>query len=116
MPDLVQAAVLYTNITALLCFPTYPIDAVKLSIFGLAFTLGPLGRYLVQAAPELAQQEETGNHIRLNGRDMDKLMRDITSVRDITRGGQVGISEGETSDWREWMKELQADWKSIEPM
>ncbi|GAA5954153.1 hypothetical protein JCM3765_005306 [Sporobolomyces pararoseus] len=112
MPDLVQAAVLYTNITALLCFPTYPIDAIKLAVFGLAFTPGPLGRFLLEASPEFAKQQQ---YARLSGKDMEKLLKDLTAVRDITRGGSVGISEGEIRDWQEWSKELTLDWKSVEP-
>ncbi|GAA5846159.1 hypothetical protein JCM3766R1_005652 [Sporobolomyces carnicolor] len=112
MPDLVQAAVLYTNITALLCFPTYPIDAIKLAVFGLAFTPGPLAHALVQASPQFAKQHQSA---RLTGKEMEKLMKDLTAVRDITRGGSVGISEGEARDWQEWSKELAIDWKSIEP-
>ncbi|GAA5939220.1 uncharacterized protein JCM15063_004455 [Sporobolomyces koalae] len=112
MPDLVQAAVLYTNITALLCFPTYPIDAIKLAVFGLAFTPGPLGDALARSSPEFANQREFP---RLNGRDMEKLLRDVTAVRDITRGGTAAIAEAETRDWQEWLRELRLDWKANEP-
>lgn len=113
MPDLVQAAVLYTNITALLCFPTYPIDAVKLAVFALAFTPGPLGQILLRSSPEFAQQQQ---YSRLSGSDMEKLMKDLTAVRDITRGGSVGISEGELRDWHEWLRELTLDWRSLDPL
>jgi hypothetical protein len=112
MPDLVQAAVLYTNITALLCFPTYPIDSVKLAIFALAFTPGHLGHYLLRASPEFAQQQQ---YSRLSGSDLQKLMKDLTAVRDITRGGSVGISEGEINEWHEWLRELLEDWRSVDP-
>ncbi|GAA5899887.1 uncharacterized protein JCM6883_006024 [Sporobolomyces salmoneus] len=115
MPDLVQAAVLYTNVTALLCFPTYPIEAIKLAVFGLAFTPGPLSQFLLEASPEFARQRQYENKTRLTGKETEKLMKDLTAVRDITRGGSVGIPEGEMRDWQEWSKELVLDWKSIEP-
>ncbi|GAA6060174.1 hypothetical protein JCM10212_005175 [Sporobolomyces blumeae] len=112
MPDLVDAAVRYTDLTALLNFPTYPIDAVKLAVFGLAHTPGPLGDLLRQASPEIARQRDRP---RLSGKAMEKLMKDVTSVRDITRGGSVAITAAEGRDWRDWLKELTLDWKSVEP-
>ncbi|GAA5888835.1 hypothetical protein JCM16303_002538 [Sporobolomyces ruberrimus] len=112
MPDLVQAAILYTNITALLCFPTYPIDSVKLAVFALAFTPGPLGEALLQASPEHAKQQQ---YIRMSGKDMEKIMKDLTAVRDITRGGSAGIPEAESRDWQTWLRDLTLDWKSVEP-
>lgn len=110
MPDLVKAAVLYTNITALLCFPTYPIDAVKLAVFALSFTPGPLGQRLIESSEEFAHQRQ---YSRLSGSEMEKLMKDVTAVRDITRGGAMAIPDVEMVDWSNWSKELAVDWFSV---
>ncbi|GAA5962981.1 hypothetical protein JCM21900_004331 [Sporobolomyces salmonicolor] len=110
MASLHKAAVLYTHITAIFSFPTYPITSLKLAIFGLAFTPGPLGQVLDQAAPELARQRE---YPRMRGKELDRLLKDATGVRMITRGGDDRVPEEEKTDWLEWWSGLTEDWKSI---
>ncbi|GAA5898228.1 hypothetical protein JCM5296_001190 [Sporobolomyces johnsonii] len=109
MASLHKAAVLYTHITAIFSFPTYPITSLKLAIFGLAFTPGPLGQVLDQAAPELTRQRE---YPRMKGTELDRLLKDAMVVRTITRGGDDTIPEEEKTDWLEWWSGVTEDWKS----
>lgn len=40
-------------------------------------------------------------------------MKDVTAVRDITRGGAMAIPDVEMVDWSNWSKELAVDWFSV---
>ncbi|GJN93207.1 hypothetical protein Rhopal_006254-T1 [Rhodotorula paludigena] len=103
-----NTVLLYTHITALLRFPTYPLTTPKLALFALAMTPGPLGAQLDAAAPELSQKRECP---RATGKQLEGLLKDVTAVRMITRGGDEQIPDDEKSGWRAWWKEITDDWK-----
>ncbi|GAA6052949.1 hypothetical protein JCM3770_006750 [Rhodotorula araucariae] len=101
-----HTAVIYTHITALLRFPTYPITSRKLAIFALAMTPGTLGTALDAAAPEMQRERQCPR--APNGKTLEDILQDLTLVRSITRGD---LSGEEKAEWTRWWKEITDDWK-----
>ncbi|GAA5900065.1 hypothetical protein JCM6882_002604 [Rhodosporidiobolus microsporus] len=109
---LFNTATVYTHITAILSFPTYPITTLKLAIFALAMTPGPMGAKLDAVAPQLKEKRDVA---RASGKQLEGLMKDATVLRMITRGGDKQIPDGEKSEWLRWQEEVMRDWKGPEP-
>ncbi|GAA5878698.1 hypothetical protein JCM3774_000476 [Rhodotorula dairenensis] len=106
--SLFKTAVVYTKISALLEFPTYPITTLKLAVFALTMTPGPLGKLLDKAAPLVPDQREAP---RLTGPDFETILGDVTTVYKITRAEDESVPKAETTEWLQWWEELTADWK-----
>ncbi|KPV71503.1 uncharacterized protein RHOBADRAFT_56546 [Rhodotorula graminis WP1] len=102
-----HTAVIYTHVTALLRFPTYPITSRKLAVFALAMTPGPLGVKLDEAVPYLDESRQCPRAPK--GKTLEDILTDLTLVRRITFGNHV--SGEENSQWARWWKEVTDDWK-----
>ncbi|BGP19564.1 hypothetical protein JCM10213v2_007659 [Rhodosporidiobolus nylandii] len=113
MPSLFNAATIYTHITAVLSFPTYPITTAKLAAFALAMTPGPLGQHLDAAAPFLPQRREVP---RGTGKQLEMLLKDVTQLRMVTRGGDEHVPDEEKSEWRRWWSEITEDWRGSDKL
>lgn len=94
--------------SALLEFPTYPITTLKLAVFALTMTPGPLGKLLDKAAPLVPDQRESP---RLPGPEFETILKDVTTVYKITRAEDEKVPTAETTEWLKWWDELTADWK-----
>ncbi|EGU11116.1 hypothetical protein RTG_02916 [Rhodotorula toruloides ATCC 204091] len=103
-----NTALIYTHITAVLEFPTYPITTAKLAVFALAMTPGPLGEILDSACLSLKSKRDCP---RASGKQLESLLKDVTVVRMITRGGDDRIPDEEKSEWKRWWEEITDDWK-----
>ncbi|KAJ8292107.1 hypothetical protein OF846_004437 [Rhodotorula toruloides] len=103
-----NTALIYTHITAVLEFPTYPITTAKLAVFALAMTPGPLGEVLDSACLSLKSKRDCP---RASGKQLESLLKDVTVVRMITRGGDDRIPDEEKSEWKRWWEEITDDWK-----
>lgn len=103
-----NTALIYTHLTAVLEFPTYPITTAKLAVFALAMTPGPLGEVLDSAYMSLKSKRECP---RASGKQLESLLKDVTVVRMITRGGDDRIPDEEKSQWKRWWEEITDDWK-----
>ncbi|GAA6009634.1 hypothetical protein JCM10207_004133 [Rhodosporidiobolus poonsookiae] len=101
-----NSALIYTHITSILSFPTYPITTSKLGAFALAMTPGSLGKRLDEAAPELADRRECP---RASLKQLETLLKDVTVLRMITRGGDEVIPDEEKSEWTRWWAEITED-------
>ncbi|BGP51196.1 hypothetical protein JCM10450v2_007125 [Rhodotorula kratochvilovae] len=101
-----HTAVIYTHVTALLRFPTYPITSRKLAVFALAMTPGALGAALDAAAPGMQRERQCPRAPR--GKTLEDILQDLTVVRSITRGD---LSGEEKAEWTRWWKEITDDWK-----
>ncbi|TKA52487.1 hypothetical protein B0A53_04863 [Rhodotorula sp. CCFEE 5036] len=106
--NLFKTAVEYTKVSALLEFPTYPITNLKLVVFALTMTPGPLGKLLDKAAPLVPDQRESP---RLPGPEFEAILKDVTTVYKITRAEDENVPKAETTEWLKWWDELTADWK-----
>lgn len=102
-----HTAVIYTHVTALLRFPTYPITSRKLAVFALAMTPGPLGTRLDEAVSYLAAERQCPRAPK--GKTLEDILTDLTLVRRITYGDVV--TGEENSQWARWWKEVTDDWK-----
>ncbi|GAA5909661.1 hypothetical protein JCM8208_003840 [Rhodotorula glutinis] len=102
-----HTAVIYTHVTALLRFPTYPITSRKLAVFALAMTPGPLGAKLDEAVAYLQESRQCPRAPK--GKTLEDILTDLTLVRRITWGGDVPGEEN--SQWARWWKEVTDDWK-----
>ncbi|GAA5826625.1 hypothetical protein JCM11251_002824 [Rhodosporidiobolus azoricus] len=111
--SLFNTATIYTHITAVLSFPTYPITTLKLAIFALSMTPGPLGQKVDQVAPILKERREVP---RATGTQLEGLLKDATVLRMITRGGDRQIPDEEKSEWVRWQEEVMRDWKGPDPV
>ncbi|GEM10692.1 hypothetical protein Rt10032_c12g4709 [Rhodotorula toruloides] len=103
-----NTALIYTHITAVLDFPTYPITTAKLAVFALAMTPGPFGEVLDSAFFLLKSKRDCA---RATGKQLESLLEDVTVVRTITRGGDHRIPDEEKSEWKRWWGEITDDWK-----
>ncbi|GAA5984418.1 hypothetical protein JCM10908_003339 [Rhodotorula pacifica] len=106
--NLFKTAVEYTKVSALLEFPTYPITTLKLAVFALTMTPGPLGKLLDKVARLVPDQRESP---RLSGPDFEATLKDLTTVYKITRAEEEDVPKAETTEWLQWWEELTADWK-----
>ena len=106
--NLFKTAVEYTKVSALLEFPTYPITNLKLVVFALTMTPGPLGKLLDKATPLVPDQRESPC---LPGPELEAILKDVTTVYKITRAEDENVPKAETTEWLKWWDELTADWK-----
>lgn len=102
-----HTAVIYTHVTALLRFPTYPITSRKLAVFALAMTPGPLGLSLDAAAPTLKDERQCPRAPK--GKTLEDILQDLTLVRSITMGDR--LTGPDRAEWARWWKEVTDDWK-----
>ncbi|GAA5853131.1 hypothetical protein JCM8547_000212 [Rhodosporidiobolus lusitaniae] len=101
-----NTAIIYTHITALLAFPTYPITTLKLGVFALAMTPGSFGKAVDVEEPSVVRERECP---RATPKQLEILLKDVTALRMITRGGDEAIADGEKQEWMEWWEEVRDD-------
>ncbi|GAA5972952.1 hypothetical protein JCM11641_000336 [Rhodosporidiobolus odoratus] len=106
--SLFNTATIYTHISALLSFPTYPVTTRKLAMFALAMTPGSLGKMLDEVEPEVTVKRECP---RATGKQLETLLKDVTVLRMITKGGDEHVEDEEKSEWLRWRQEIEEDWK-----